>query len=271
MKLKNRLNALLIAGTLSGGLPFERMLMEDDPGAGGGGGGGGGAPATFTQEQVNAFLAKERGKLEKQIADLKPHAEASARVPELEKQLEEMRHQLETAGKSAEEKSRIAAERAAKQLEADRAQREKELGETRAALEAERAGHRMTRTRHVATTALTEAKAFAAALPDALGSFLSSVDLTYDEKTGEVATISYGGVAQKTMKDAAAAFLKDRPYFAAAPATGGSGTPHPNAGGRSGAQLDDLSSAELMSIGLSTPPRRGPGHFGTPTQGDADD
>jgi hypothetical protein len=46
--------------------PRTLMLFE---GEGGGGGGGNDAPATFTQEQVNDLLAREKGKIASKYAD----------------------------------------------------------------------------------------------------------------------------------------------------------------------------------------------------------
>lgn len=252
----------LIAGSMAGGLPHERMLFEPDPdpSAGGGGGGGGGEPAkTFTQDDVNKIVQREKASLEKKLSDLQKSAEAASKIPELEAKIAELTQQAELAGKSAEEKARIQAEQAAKKIEAERAQREKALADTATALETERSAHRTTRLRYAATAALTEAKAFPQALPDAIGSFLGAVELSFDEKTGEVASITYGGVAQKTMKDAAAAFLKDRPYFAAAPTGGGAGTPTPNGGAPPSGDWKSRSSSELFATALSTPVKGGAG------------
>lgn len=67
--------------TLRDRYPF--LMFADEPPADGGGGGGNKPTAkTFTQDEVNAFLAKELGPLREQIKSLKPAADELAKIKE---------------------------------------------------------------------------------------------------------------------------------------------------------------------------------------------
>jgi hypothetical protein len=48
------------------------MLFEGEGGGGGGEGGGNGAATTFTQEQVNDLIAREKGKITAEVRRLRP-------------------------------------------------------------------------------------------------------------------------------------------------------------------------------------------------------
>lgn len=88
--------------TLSERFPFL-MFIETPAGSEGGGGAateGAEVPKTFTQDEVNAFLAKELGPLRQQIKDLKPAAEKLAQIEESQKtELEKVLARAEEAEK----------------------------------------------------------------------------------------------------------------------------------------------------------------------------
>lgn len=63
-------------------LMFAEEPPTDDGAGGGNGGGGSSTPRTFTQEEVNAFLAKELGPLREQLKTLKPAADELAKIKE---------------------------------------------------------------------------------------------------------------------------------------------------------------------------------------------
>ncbi len=69
--------------TLRDRYPF--LTFVDEPPTDGGGGGGGDPAKTFTQEEVNTFLAKELAPLRDQLKALKPAAEELAKIKDSQK------------------------------------------------------------------------------------------------------------------------------------------------------------------------------------------
>lgn len=97
--------------TLRDKYPF--LMFADEPPADGGAGGGGGSepPAkTFTQEEVNSFLAKELAPYKEQIKTLKPAAEELSKIKEAQQtELERLTARAEAAeGKVADFESKAA-------------------------------------------------------------------------------------------------------------------------------------------------------------------
>lgn len=226
---------MLIACALAGGLlPFERMLFapEGDP-VGGGGGGGNAPPAagagdkpadkppakTYDDAQVNALIAKERRSIEEKAE--KSIAETKAAF---EKQLAELNEKLELAGKSADEQKKLLAEKAQRQLETERAALAKTAEEATAKAAALAAKHERTVKRHIAQSALAEAKALPRALGKAVEAFLADVEIDIDPNDEtKVTGVRLDGVAHKSVAEAAVAFLRTNDWFASAP-PGGTGT-----------------------------------------------
>lgn len=228
------------------------------------GAGAGGAPTTtgagsttvepaktFTQAELDAIvagrLAKERKGWEARVAELEPLKAQVARIAELEQQLQE--HELR--GKSAEEKARIAADQAAKRIAEREQQLTKERDEQKARADKAEEDRRADRVRAALTDALVKAKAYPEAIDDAVGAFAAATtDLEFDERA-QLVSLTYGGLLYKRadLAKAAEAFLKTKPYFAAATG-GGAGTPRPNGGGAPPADPFSLPLSERLKIGL---------------------
>lgn len=241
------LTAALCAISIYSDLPGERVLRggEGDPAAGGGGGGSNPTPPkTFTQDEVNSFLAKERRKYA-DYEDLKAKAE---KIPEFERQLSELNEKLELAGKSEAEKTKLLAEKLEKQKAAElalalKASEDAKAGEQRA-IEA----LRETNIRYGITGALAEVKALPDMMPYAVDAFRRETRIEFDDEAGKVTSVEFDGVPYADLKKAAEAWLKVRPGFAAAPA-GGGGTRNPN-GGAGGRSFDEMTPEQLATIGL---------------------
>lgn len=88
--------------TLRDRYPF--LTFVDEPPADGGGGGDDPPAKTFTQEEVNAFLAKELGPLREQIKTLKPAADELTKIKDSQKtELERLTARAEEAEKRVAE------------------------------------------------------------------------------------------------------------------------------------------------------------------------
>jgi hypothetical protein len=232
---------------------------EDDPG-----GGGGGGKTTFTQEDVNSFLAKERKKIEAKFGDYDELKRTAAQVDELRKkagQVDELTTRMaaleeekDLAGKSAEEKERARAEKAQKKILDDLAVAARERDEAKAALEAERGAHRTTRSRTKLGSALAAADVFPQAAEDALNALMRETEIEWDDK-GDFANVTFNGdgtrYAPGELSKLAESFLKTKPYYAKGAPSGG-GTKRPSGGsGGPGAdtrKLYELSSDELIAL-----------------------
>src|SRR5688500_9418876 len=91
----------------NGGLAV--WLREPEPTPGGGGGGGNEPPKTFTQDELNAIVAKETGKISKKFADYDDIKSKVGKVTELEAKLAELTEAAELAGKTATEREQALA------------------------------------------------------------------------------------------------------------------------------------------------------------------
>jgi hypothetical protein len=225
-------------------------------GDGGGGGGGGGEPKTFTQEQLNGFLAAERKKLtDKQTAQAAEIEALKAKVAEndeLKAKLAKIEEDKELAGKSELEKERARAEKEANKLRGERDTAIRERDEARGATDNEKASHRMTRARNRLTSALTQAEVFPTAADDALEGMVRSAEFDFDDETGELKslTLNHDGTRYQAneLKKAAESFLKHKPHFAKG-AGGGTGATRPTGGGAHGGKpLHELSTDQLLEI-----------------------
>lgn len=185
-------------------------------------------PKTFTQDEVNAFLAREK----KRFGDYDALKAGAAKATELEQQLAKLNEERELAGKSADEKARIEGERAKKRMDEERTALSKEVADAKALAAAKDARLKTTITRTELSAGLVGAKVYPDSLADAvtLMAAASKVELVEDEDgNSSIASIVLGGITYKTAREAAEGFLKSKPYFASAP-TGGAGTPRPNGG-----------------------------------------
>lgn len=230
-------------------------LPEGGEGTGGGGGSGdggaGGGEKMLAQSEVQRIVAKEvRAASEK--AAREAAEKARAEIEQRDTQLAELKLQLETAGKSAEEKARIESEQ---KREAERkAQQAREAQITKdlqAAQEAAKSAAERLRDYQIggaASSALVGAKVLSGAIDDALRSFRADSQIEIDDD-GKVASVIYKGVAYDSLKDAAKAFLKDRPHFAQPSAIAGAGV---RTGGGNGAgqhvELHKLDRTTLLKM-----------------------
>jgi len=246
--------------------PFGRIgticsAEGDDPGAGGGdppGGAGGQAtipgtedpPKTFTQEELNAFLAKERKATEAKFKDYDELKAAADKVAEMNKRLEELEEEKQLAGKSAEEKERARAKKERETLLADKERLAAEKAEADAKLEAAVAEHRMTRARHTLSLALSSAKVYAPAAGDALDAMMRDSELEFgDDGALKRITLNHDGVVYDDMTKAATAYLAAKPHYAAG-ALGGTGTRPPTGGtGTGGKALKEMTREERLKHG----------------------
>jgi hypothetical protein len=232
--------------SLAGDLPGERMLREGEGGDPGGGGGDKPAtPKTFTQDELNGFLAKERRK----FADYDDVKAKAGKVDELVKQVAELNEKLELAGKSEGEKTKLLAERMEKQKALELAALMKSNEEARATAARAVEAHLETKIRFGITHILTEAKALPEGLSYAVDAFRRETKIEFDDATGKFSSIEVDGIPFADPKKAAEAWLKVRPMFQAAP-VGGGGTRGSNGAGV-GRSFDQMSPAELAELGLN--------------------
>lgn len=200
-------------------------------------GGGGGGDKTFTQDELNSILKKERTKLEEKFKDYDELKAKAGEVDELKGRIEKIEEEKELAGKSAEEKERARAEKERKKLLEDLEEAKTKREEAEAKLKVEAEAHRMTRVRTRLSTELAAAGVFPKAADDALSMMVSSSEFDFDEETGALKTLTLAHDGTRYSPDelgkAAESYLKAKPHFAKG-ATGGAGTTPPTGGGGSG-------------------------------------
>lgn len=211
--------------------PFICFADGDAGGDGGagagdaGGDGGKGGDKTFTQAEVNAFLAREQRKIEERMT--KAQAEASAKT---QAELDDLKIKLEESGKSAAEKERLAAERARTAIEARLAETEK----ARVAAESLAAQHaqslRDTRVDYELNSLLNGHKVLPEAMRFALLGFRQDSKLEFDDE-GKVVGVDLGTKRYASLSEGVSEWMRaNGALFVAAPA-GGAGTRAGNAGG----------------------------------------
>lgn len=227
--MKQRLFEQLIRG------PVVSSLCSAE-GGGDDGGGGGGDDQRFTQDDVNTMIAKERksweSKSKKQLDEAT--SKAQEQVDEVKAELEELRKKHEEATLDADQREKAALERAQKAIEKKLEDQQAKLteAEKRAQL-ADQVLATERRARHLGR-ALTEAKAYPEALGDALSVFQAAAEVELDDK-GDIVSVKYNEGEYTDIKEAAKAFLNDRPHFAQAEG-GGAGTRTPT-GSRGGSKV----------------------------------
>ena len=213
------------------------------------GDGGGEAPAkTFTQEDIDRIIAKERRSFEAKLKGSTELAEKAKRAEELEARLAELEEEKALAGKTAAEKERARAEKASQAMATEKARLEAEKVELAAELERARKEHQMTRASNALSTALSSAGVFPGAAEDALASLMSNSEMEWDDNGKLIAiTLELDGTRYDDPKKAAAAFLAKKTHFAAG-STGGSGTRLPNGFGGSNKPLHERTPQELLAM-----------------------
>ena len=241
--------------------PSNPFIASNEGGGdgGGGGNGGGGAPPpakTFTQEEVARIAAKEKSEGER-AARAKLESELRAKydtdLAERDKRIQE----LELKGKTEDERREIERRQRSEADEKARKAREAELLKERDDARAEGLSYRNRwlddRKAVQVGSALVSAKVVASAADDARAVF-SQVSKIETDDDGNVTSVIYGGQTYTKLAEAAAAFLRDRPFFASASAPGGgSGMRQGGSGGNgSQRQLDEMTEDELLALDAQT-------------------
>lgn len=199
----------------------------------------------FSQEDVDRIV-KDRLK---RIGDVDALSAKAKRADELEAELAQLREERELAGKSEAERAKAIAERTAARYERELQDERKRLADLSAERERIAGELRETRVGHQVSKALVEAKVYSAAMSDAQATFVRECEIETDERHG-ITAITFGGARFTSIGEAAAAFLKAKPYFASAPTTGGAGSRGgaPLGAGRSLADLPPEELAELIPL-----------------------
>lgn len=204
---------------------------------------------TFTQDEVNTLLARERRKSEERIAELE---RSIADYERLKTTLTERATELQSEATTATAKARA--------LETQLAQTTERNARERAELEARHAEttsvSRETGFRLQLTQALLAADVFPGAVRVAADELRRQVKLEHDAG-GAIASVEYGGTRHTDPVAAARAFLSAHPYFARG-APGGSGTPRPGGGSGHGGlstPLEYRNPSELLNEGMREAPR----------------
>lgn len=202
-------------------------------------------PKTFSQDEVNALLARDKKKLTSQIEALESKASSAE---EMRQQIAELNEQIELAGKSAEEQAKAKAKKAAEKQAAEVDGLRSQLSELEQNLNGERQSHQATRVRNRLATALIEADVYPAAQDKALASMVGDAEAEFDEDGNLVAiTLEHDGTRYEDLKAAAVSYLAEHPYFAKAK-PGGAGSGRPHGGGRTSAPLADMDPQDLLKL-----------------------
>lgn len=212
---------------------------------------------TFTQDEVNSFLAREQKKLEAKTAAAIAAAKAET-AKEYETKFAEQSarlEELELKGKSAEERERIAADKAARALKEREAQLTAELAAEKARTAELQSLRERDRATHLVTTLYGEAKGLPKMLRHALPAILADVALEWDEDGKPVAARIDG--LTKTPAEAIAHWLAkpENDGFVPHPG-GGSGAHRPNGGPGNRRLPDDADPAAMLAAGLAEPIRQ---------------
>lgn len=227
----------------NGGLAVWLRDPEPNPG------GGGDPPKTFTQDEVNAIIAKETGKVTKKFADYDDVKAKVAKVTELETKLAELQEAAELAGKTATEREQALAAKAQKKIQDELTAAIEGKTTFEKELLAERAAHNTTRLHHVLAQALNEAGALPKAQAKALAAMAAECTPEWNDK-GELVSVllEVDGTKYLTadLTKAAQSYLKENPFFAAG-GKGGTGASRPTTtgGGRAHRELHEMDPSEL--------------------------
>lgn len=230
--------------------PFV-CFAEGDAGAGGDGGGAP-APKTFTQEEVSRIAAKEKSDGER-AARAKVEQELTAKFTTEREELAKRIEELELAGKTAEQRAehdrKVKAEADQKAREAREAAINKERDDARAEAAAIKSRWLNDKIDLQVSNALVASNALASASQQAARIFALDAKIDTNPEDGSITSIIYGGQSYTKPAEAAAAFLKANPHFAAAASpNGGSGARGGNGGNNTGKPLHELSSETLLQM-----------------------
>lgn len=196
---------------------------------------------SFSQDDVNRIVSRERKKLEEELRSRPTTAE----LGELKEQLRKIHDEKAMAGKSELEKVQLAHQRELEklthkhtQLEDERKARETEAVAARKQLEDYRV-------RTAFSGALNKAGVYAEAADDALDVLLGRIKDVEFKEDSILAT--YGEAMDETPEGIAKLFLEDKKHFATAK-VGGAGTKAPTGAVRAQQNIADLSMDQLAEL-----------------------
>jgi hypothetical protein len=194
---------------------------------------------TFTQEQVNALIARERKSLEAKIK-----ADSDTAIGELRSKLEQLELEKADAGKSAAEKEKAAAARQLATYEAKLAELAKAKDEASSLAAQQAQALRDTKVDYALNSLLATHKVLPEATRFALKGFRDDAKIEYDE-TGAIAAVDVLDKRFTKLDDAVAEWMKQHgALFTAAP-SGGAGTRASN--GLGGKTLSKQSTEDLIA------------------------
>lgn len=197
-------------------------------------------PTTFTQEQVNALLAKERkaseAKFEKTLAE---------RTAETNAKLAELQQAQEDAGKSAAEKAQAAAARERAVIEAKLAETTKALAEHQALAATRTQELRDTRLDHELNALFAARKVMPEAQRAALLVFRADAKFEHDEN-GAVTAVDLGNKRFDSVSSAMDEWMKTNGAIYVAAPQGGTGA-RPGNGAGSSVPLLKQTDAQLIA------------------------
>lgn len=216
-------------------------VLRDEVGEGTEGGGGNPPAKTFTQEQVNAFLAKEKKAFQSKLSE---YEERLKGFDEIKSEFEKVKEEKDLAGKSALEKLEHKhakdlglLQKKIEELSAGIAERDGLVKKSESTLFEERLGRTL-------GDELGKAKVLSQSIGKAAR--LARMDLQEVKHEDGKWVATYGDLIDKPIGEVVAAWAKDNPEFLPAP-TGGAGTRSPN-GRAAPANLWDLDANELLSL-----------------------
>jgi hypothetical protein len=228
---------------------------------------GGGAPpaATFTQADIDRIAANVRRETEAKFGDYAAVKAEAEKVATLSKEMQDLRDQLELKDKDAVEKEKILAERAREQSQREITALKDQLTAAQQTATQSTTSLRDYKLSMTVGDALTKAGVLAGASKHAQRAMLSEAEIELGDD-GSIKGVKYGGVPQKDIESAAAAFLSTNTHFKAA-APGGGGTLPPNGGPVSPDVLASMSSTDALAAAMAQKPPSAAG--AAPNQWDA--
>ncbi len=196
---------------------------------------------SFTQDDVNRIVGRERKKLEEELRT-RPTAEEFG---ELKEQLRTIHDEQAMSGKSQLEKAQLAHERELEKLTHKLTSLAEETKTKESEAVAAKAQLNDYRTRTAFSSALNKAGVYAEAADDALDVLLGRIKDVDLKNDSIIAT--YGEAMDESPEEIAKLFLEDKKHFATAK-VGGAGTKAPTNAVRSQQKAADLSMDQLAEL-----------------------
>ncbi len=202
------------------------MSPEGETSEGGGGGGEAPPAKSFSQDEVNGMLKRERVATEARFAQFETLKTQAGEREGLAAKVLELEQAAEIKNASEAEQATIMAQRAADQHQVKLEGLTKDIADMKAGREAAESQLVDFRNRTSVQQSLAKSGVLVTAGKHALTAMMADAEITLADD-GSIATIMLDGVMQADLDTATAQFLTDNPHFKSAPA-GGSGTQTPN-------------------------------------------